>query len=30
MLLIYAKNELDDLSDEQLRILKSLVEKEFK
>ena len=30
MLLIYSKNELDDLSDEQLKTLKSLVEKEFK
>ncbi len=30
MLLIYSKNERDDLSSEQLKILKSLVEKEFK
>ena len=30
MLLIYSKNEQDDLSNEQLKILKSLVEKEFK
>ena len=30
MLLIYSKNEQDDLSSEQLKILKSLVEKEFK
>ena len=30
MLLIYPKNEQDDLSSEQLKILKSLVEKEFK
>lgn len=30
MLLIYAKNEQDDLSSEQLKILKSLVEKELK
>ena len=30
MLLIYSKNEQDDLSIEQLKTLKSLVEKEFK
>jgi len=30
MLLIYSKNEQDDLSSKQLKILKSLVEKEFK
>ncbi len=30
MLLIYSKNEQDDLSNEQLKILKSLIEKEFK
>jgi mRNA-degrading endonuclease RelE of RelBE toxin-antitoxin system len=30
MLFIYSKNEQDDLTDEQLKILKSLVEKEFK
>lgn len=30
MLLIYSKKEQDDLSNEQLKILKSLVEKEFK
>ncbi|MFA6599275.1 MAG: type II toxin-antitoxin system RelE/ParE family toxin [Ignavibacteriaceae bacterium] len=30
MLLIYSKNEQDNLTDEQLKILKSLVEKEFK
>lgn len=30
MLLIYSKNERDDLSSEQLKILKSLVKKEFK
>ena len=30
MLLIYSKNEQDDLSIEQLKILKTLVEKEFK
>lgn len=30
MLLIYGKNEQDDLTHEQLRTLKSLVEKEFK
>ena len=30
MLLIYGKNEQDDLTHEQLRMLKSLVEKEFK
>jgi len=30
MLLIYGKNEQDDLTADQLRILKSLVEKEFK
>ncbi len=30
MLLIYSKNEQDDLSREQLKILKSLVQKEFK
>lgn len=30
MLLIYAKNEQDDLTAEQLKLLKSLVEKEFK
>jgi mRNA-degrading endonuclease RelE of RelBE toxin-antitoxin system len=30
MLLIYSKNEHDDLSVEQLKILKTLVEKEFK
>ncbi len=30
MLLIYSKNEQDDLSCEQLKILKSLVQKEFK
>ncbi|OGU58377.1 MAG: hypothetical protein A2V66_10580 [Ignavibacteria bacterium RBG_13_36_8] len=30
MLLIYSKNEQDDLSGEQLKMLKSLVEKEFK
>ncbi len=29
MLLIYGKNEQDDLTPEQLRTLKSLVEKEF-
>lgn len=30
MLLVYSKNEQDDLSNEQLKILKSLIEKEFK
>ena len=30
MLSIYSKNEQDDLSREQLKILKSLVQKEFK
>lgn len=30
MLLIYSKSERDDLSSEQLRLIKSLVEKEFK
>jgi hypothetical protein len=30
MLLIYGKNEQDDLTPDQLRTLKSLVEKEFK
>lgn len=30
MLLIYSKNEQDDLSNDQLKILKKLVEKEFK
>jgi len=30
MLLIYPKNEQDDLTSSQLKILKSLVEKEFK
>ncbi len=30
MLLIYSKNERDNLTNEQLRILKSLVEREFK
>ncbi len=30
MLLIYSKNEQDDLSNERLKLLKSLVEKEFK
>ena len=30
MLFIYSKNEQDDLTNEQLKILKSLVEKEFK
>ena len=30
MLLVYSKNEQDDLTNEQLKILKSLVEKEFK
>ena len=30
MLFIYSKNEHDDLTNEQLKILKSLVEKEFK
>jgi len=30
MLLVYGKNEQDDLTAEQLRALKSLVEKEFK
>ena len=30
MLLIYSKNEQDDLSKEQLKLLKFLVEKEFK
>jgi mRNA-degrading endonuclease RelE of RelBE toxin-antitoxin system len=30
MLLIYSKNERDDLTNEQLKILKSLVQKEFK
>lgn len=30
MLLLYSKNEQDDLSSEQLKVLKSLVEKEFK
>lgn len=30
MLLIYGKNEQDDLTHEQLRLLKSLVEEEFK
>ncbi|MBI5731260.1 MAG: type II toxin-antitoxin system RelE/ParE family toxin [Ignavibacteriales bacterium] len=30
MLLMYSKNEQDDLSNEQLKMLKSLVEKEFK
>lgn len=30
MLLIYGKNEEDDLTSEQLCTLKSLVEKEFK
>jgi len=29
MLLMYGKNEQDDLSPEQLRILKRLVEEEF-
>jgi mRNA-degrading endonuclease RelE of RelBE toxin-antitoxin system len=29
MLLIYAKNEQDDLSPEQLRVLKRLIEEEF-
>jgi hypothetical protein len=30
MLLVYGKNEQDDLTPEQLRTLKSVVEKEFK
>jgi mRNA-degrading endonuclease RelE of RelBE toxin-antitoxin system len=30
MLLIYAKNEQDDLTPQQLRILKRLIEEEFK
>jgi hypothetical protein len=30
MLLVYGKNEQDDLTPEQLRVLKSLVEEEFK
>lgn len=30
MLLIYSKNEQDNLTNEQLRILKTLVEREFK
>jgi len=30
MLLVYGKNEQDDLTPEQLRILRALVEKEFK
>ncbi len=30
MLLMYSKNEQDDLSNKQLKMLKSLVEKEFK
>jgi hypothetical protein len=30
MLLVYGKNEQDDLTPEQLRALKSVVEKEFK
>jgi mRNA-degrading endonuclease RelE of RelBE toxin-antitoxin system len=30
MLLIYSKNEQDNLTNEQLKILKSLIEKEFK
>jgi mRNA-degrading endonuclease RelE of RelBE toxin-antitoxin system len=30
MLLVYSKNEQDDLSSQQLKTLKSLVEKEFK
>jgi len=30
MLLIYGKNEQDDLTSEQLRLLKRLVEEEFK
>ncbi len=30
MLLIYSKNEQDDLSNAQLKILKTLVQKEFK
>ena len=30
MLFIYSKNEQDDLTNEQLKILKSIVEKEFK
>ncbi|MCH7826796.1 MAG: type II toxin-antitoxin system RelE/ParE family toxin [Bacteroidetes bacterium] len=30
MLLIYSKNEQDDLSNDQLKILKTLVQKEFK
>jgi hypothetical protein len=30
MLLVYGKNEQDDLTHEQLRVLRSLVEKEFK
>jgi mRNA-degrading endonuclease RelE of RelBE toxin-antitoxin system len=30
MLLIYGKNEQDDLTPEQLRVLKGLVEEEFK
>ena len=30
MLLIYGKNEQDDLTPDQLRTLKSLVEQEFK
>ena len=30
MLLIYGKNEQDDLTAEQLRVLKGLVEEEFK
>ncbi|MCS6910642.1 MAG: type II toxin-antitoxin system RelE/ParE family toxin [Anaerolineales bacterium] len=29
MLLVYPKNERDDLSAEQLRVLRSIVEKEF-
>jgi hypothetical protein len=30
MLLIYGKNEQDDLTSEQLRLLKRLVDEEFK
>jgi mRNA-degrading endonuclease RelE of RelBE toxin-antitoxin system len=30
MLLVYGKNEQDDLTPEQLRVLKRLVEEEFK
>ena len=30
MLLIYGKNEQDDLTAEQLRVLKGLIEEEFK